>query len=319
MAAAGKGRNRYHSCRKNNNLIIRKPLPPTNQPSLLPVLSLLLAATLWGVIWYPLRLLEDHGLSGLWSTLVSYASALLVASPLLVMRRGELGRQPLPLALLLLAAGWTNVAFVLAVIEGPVVRVLLLFYLSPVWTVLLGWIVLHERLTLTSLGVLMLALTGAVIMLWDPSLGAPWPAGRADWLAVSAGAAFAVNNVCIRQLQQVSLAVKSVVSWVGVVLVAALGLWFTGTASPPVVTAGVWWSAAALGVFGFLVMTLAVQHGVTHMPVQRSAVILLFELVAGAVSAWWLAGEALVLKEWIGGGLIVGGAWLAARQQVRSE
>ena len=32
----------------------------------LPVLSLLFTATLWGMVWYPLRLLESQGLSGLW-------------------------------------------------------------------------------------------------------------------------------------------------------------------------------------------------------------------------------------------------------------
>jgi drug/metabolite transporter (DMT)-like permease len=36
---------------------------------------------------------------------------------------------------LALAAGWTNLAYVLAVIHGEVMRVLLLFYLAPLWTV----------------------------------------------------------------------------------------------------------------------------------------------------------------------------------------
>ena len=45
-----------------------------------PVLSLLLAATLWGVIWYPLRLLDENGLNGLWTSLVSYGVALLVGA-----------------------------------------------------------------------------------------------------------------------------------------------------------------------------------------------------------------------------------------------
>ena len=43
---------------------------------LLPVLSLLFTATLWGVVWYPLRLLEEQGLVGAWSALISYAAAL---------------------------------------------------------------------------------------------------------------------------------------------------------------------------------------------------------------------------------------------------
>lgn len=68
-----------------------------------------------------------------------------------------------------------------------------------------------------------------------------------------------------------------------------------------------------LGLVGMSVMTLTVQYGVTHLPVQKSAVILLFKVVAGAVSAYLLAGETLQICDWIGGGLIVLGAYLSTR------
>ena len=45
---------------------------------ILPILSLLLTASLWGLVWYPLRLLEDQGLSGLWLSLTSYGAVLAV-------------------------------------------------------------------------------------------------------------------------------------------------------------------------------------------------------------------------------------------------
>jgi drug/metabolite transporter (DMT)-like permease len=60
-------------------------------------------------------------------------------------------------------------------------------------------------------------------------------------------------------------------------------------------------------------MTLSVFYGVTRMPVPRSAVILLFELVAGALSSLWLTDEVVLLQEWLGGLMIVTAAWLAAR------
>jgi len=48
--------------------------------------------------------------------------------------------------------------------------------------------------------------------------------------------------------------------------------------------------------------------------VHRSATILLFELVAGAVSSQWLTDEVVTTLEWFGGGLIILAAYLAARQ-----
>ena len=66
-------------------------------------------------------------------------------------------------------------------------------------------------------------------------------------------------------------------------------------------------------------MPLAVIYGVTRMPVHRSAVILLFELVAGAVSALLLTDEVILVREWVGGGLIILAAWLAARIHAEGE
>jgi len=280
---------------------------------LLPVLSLLLAATLWGIIWYPLRLLETAGLAGLWTTLIIYAAAMLPGLVPLLRRFGELRRQPLALAVLALAAGWCNVAFILAVLEGTVVRVLLLFYLSPIWAVLLAWLVLGERFAARAGWVFALALTGALIMLWDPAIGLPWPSESGDWLAVSAGFGFAVSNVMVRRVQRVSVQVKTVVSWLGVLAIAAVWLVLAGEAALPPVDAGTWLGALALGGVGIVIMTLSVQYGVTHMPVHRSAVILLFELVAGAVSSSLLTDEVIHAQEWIGGGLIILAAYWAAR------
>jgi len=64
-------------------------------------------------------------------------------------------------------------------------------------------------------------------------------------------------------------------------------------------------------------MTLTVLYGVTSMPVHRSAVILLFELVAGAASSLWLTDEVILPREWLGGLMIITAAWLAARIHAR--
>lgn len=285
---------------------------------LLPILSLLFAATLWGIIWYPLRLLEDQGLAGLWSALISYGAVLCVFFWVPLRERDALTRNLLPYVLMGLSAGWCNVAFIMAVLDGNVVRVLLLFYLSPFWAVCLGWLLLGERLDLQSLLVFAIAVVGAIIMLWDESLGLPWPRDSADWLAVSSGFAFALSNVFVRGLQNVSVLLKSSGSWIGVVVVAGVWIVFSETAFPAV-AAGVLFAAVALGLCGFLVMTLAVLYGVTNMPLHRSAVILLFELVVGAVSAQLLTEEVVLPKEWLGGAMIVAAAALAAHIHARDD
>lgn len=289
------------------------PISAATGRGALPVFSLLFAATFWGMLWYPLRLLEQAGISGTWQTLISYLSATLVMLPLLRLGRSPLRVRPpaIWMLLLVLAAGWANVAFVLAVIEGEVVRVLLLFYLSPVWASLLGWLLLGERLSGVTLVTVTVGVIGAVAMLWEPGLGLAWPPTRADWLAFSAGLAFALSNVATRRMGEVSVRLRTLAAWLGVVIVAGL-LVQGGDLPVPQASALAWGGAVLLGVVGFFSMTVATIYGVSHMPVQRSAVIMLFEIFAGGVSAWLIAGEAMGLQEWLGGALILGAGFIAA-------
>src|SRR3569833_3599480 len=122
---------------------IGHPVIATNSRSeLLPVVALLFAATFWGILWWPLRWLADTGIPGLWASLLLFVSASVLGLPLLWRQRAQWPRHPAALLGLALASGWCSAAFILAVLDGEVVSVLLLFYLSQVWVVLLFWLFL---------------------------------------------------------------------------------------------------------------------------------------------------------------------------------
>jgi len=285
---------------------------------MLPVLSLLLAASLWGLVWYPLRLLQVQGMNGLWVSFIAFSAAVLASLPWLWRSGPDWRANGRVLFLMSLSIGWCNVAFVLAIIDGTVVRVLLLFYLAPLWALMLGWLLLRETPGRQDLMVFVLAIAGAVTMLWNPDMGLPWPRGEADWLAVSSGLAFSFANVMVRKMRGVSLQGKAAANWLGVALVA--GVWILAARDPlPQAALSVWFGAVLLGWLGFMLMTLTVIYGVTHMPVHRSAVILLFELVIGAVSSLLLTDEVVSPQEWTGGGLIVLAAYLSARVHVHTK
>jgi drug/metabolite transporter (DMT)-like permease len=287
-------------------------LPAKPARDLFAVLSLLIGASLWGVIWYPMRLLEGGGLAGIWLTLLIYAAALAASLPWTWSSLAEFRRSPALLAGLMLAAGWTNIAFVEAVLAGNILRVLLLFYLAPLWQTLMGWVFLHERPSQAALASLLVAMSGALTMLWDAEIGLPWPGGAADWYALSSGFAFAASNVITRKGQGITIRAKALAVWSGVVLLAGAIILLLRVPVPEI-DIGIFSGAVALGVFGILLMTLLVQYGVTHMPVHRSAVLALIELVAGAISQQLLTDETVTAREWLGGALIIAGAYLSAR------
>ena len=283
-----------------------------NNSTLLPVISCLLAATLWGVLWYPLRVLEGMGMPGLWATLIIYLSAFAPVWPYFWKQRNGLRSQGTLFVLLGLFAGWTNLAFILAILEGHVVRVLLLFYLSPIWTLIFGFIFLHERLTTLARYSLFVSLSGALVILWPADISSLLQFNQADQLAISAGVAFAAHNVVARKLGDIPIILKMGSAWTGVVILTVAGLLLFQTL-PPVFGGPSLALAIFTGCVGMSLMTFTALYGVTHLPVHRSAAIMLFEVFAGAVSAALLTEEVLTVREWAGGLLIIFAAWLTIR------
>src|SRR5512145_3214241 len=165
-------------------------------PFLWPALALVINAFVWGTSWWPFRQFEARGLHPLWATVLIYALAVIVIVALRPKAVGQLLRAPV-LWVLVLAAGSTNACFNWAVTIGDVVRVVLLFYLMPLWTALLARPLLGERMDGRAAVRVALALSGAVVVLWPaPDRLAGGPA-LADALAIVGGFSFALNNVML--------------------------------------------------------------------------------------------------------------------------
>ncbi|AFI84001.1 EamA/RhaT family transporter [Methylophaga nitratireducenticrescens] len=271
--------------------------------SKLAILSLLFAATMWGIIWYPMRLFEQAGMSVVWVTLIMYLTAGIASLPIFIKNRYRWEHIPADLLWLALAAGMTNLAFLVALNEGQVMRVMLLFYLSPLWSVILGRWWLGEKLSLAAIIMFVLAMGGTVLMLWRPEVGFPWPHGLADWLALFASLCFAVNNVLSRKLAAVPMALKTTIILWGVVAVSIVVL-LLQQASLPSVDISVWLSAVLVGGGIIIAMTMTVLYGLARMPVYLAAVIMLFELIVAAISSALLTTEMMSLQEWLGGTFI---------------
>jgi len=285
-------------------------------PFSLPTLALLAGASLWGVVWYPYRVLAQAGIDGVWATAFTYGFALVAGACLFPRHARILARIPRLALLMGLAIGWSNLAYVVGVLEGEVMRVLLLFYLAPLWTVPIARIVLGERLDGRGLAAMALAFAGAVTMLWRPELGFPWPESRAEWLGVVAGVLFALGNVLIRKLEGMTDAEKSIVIWAGVTFAALVHLPMSGVEAPRAFALAVDHALPiALVGLALVAMSLTLQYGLSRMEANRAIVILLFELVIAAIAAHVLAGESLHRRDWIGGALIVAGTLAGARRR----
>ncbi|QKO23277.1 DMT family transporter [Rhodoferax sp. BAB1] len=276
--------------------------------------ALVLNAFIWGVSWYPFRLLEAQGLHPLWSTFLIYALALLA---LLAWRPGawrHFLRQPM-LLLLLVAAGLTNVGFNWAVTVGDVVRVVLLFYLMPMWSVLLAWGLLGERPGLSALLRLGLALAGVVIVLKTP--GSPWPLPHSlpDWLALMGGFCFALTNVLLLKLRDTAEEARMVAMFAGGALLAlaTAGLGTPSGLVPALPAVGAsWMGLVLLTSLAFLASNLGLQYGAARLPAATTALVMLTEVVFASVSSVLLGAAELEPRTLLGGALILLAALWAA-------
>ena len=286
----------------------------------LAALALVLNAFVWGVSWWPFRQLEAAGLHPLWATTLIYTLAVLVITLARPAAWRELLSHP-ALWLLVLASGTTNAAFNWAVTIGDVVRIVLLFYLMPLWAVLLARLLLHEPLTRSAMLRVALALAGAMVILWPPGGGLPLPRTLPEALGVLGGFSFALNNVMLRREAARSEGARALAMFVGGALVAGLlvALLMPAGAVPPLPAAASGWMLGALllAVF-FLAGNLALQYGATRLPANATAVIMLTEVLFASVSALALGAGTLDLRLAIGGAAIVGAALLAARQHANA-
>jgi len=286
----------------------------------MPVVGLLSGALVWGLIWYPYRALQETGISGALATGLTYAFAMLCGVfilPKLWRERASLNGWAL---VIILSAGWANLGYVMGMLHGDVMRVLLLFYLAPVWTILFSYWLLGEKLNRYGYAIIWLSLGGALVMLWKPELGLPIPQSVSDWMGLTAGMGFALSNVVTRRSTHLSLDAKAFSQWMGTLTLSLPFLWWQGGVVQQLGT-------IPLPVWGLLLLvglvlcstSFAVQYGVTHMAANRAVVLFLFELVVAAVSSWLLAGESMDLREWLGAALIVSATLLSSRMYQAEE
>lgn len=281
----------------------------------MPYLGLIFNAFAWGLSWWPLRELQRLGLHPLWATVVFFV----LGAVLILMSRPQalhrVMQQP-ALWALAAAAGFTNAAFNWAVSVGDVVRVVLLFYLMPLWAVLLAWWLLGERISKGALLRVVLALAGAVLVLKPVEGGWPRFDGLADWLGLLGGLGFALTNVLLRQQAAQATSARALAMFLGgALLPLALGavLW-------PLSLVPGWpawdthWVLGALAVgLLFFGSNLALQYGASRLPVHTTSVVMLTEIVFATVSSVWWGGATLSSTVLLGGALILGAALLATQ------
>lgn len=262
---------------------------------------------LWGFYWMPVRAMVDLGLPGAWGTVLATVTAAVVLAPFVALRWRALVSAD-KIGLLSVAAG--GAAFTLysiGLVYGRVAIIILLYFLTPVWSVLIARYVMGWHTPALRIVAIFIGIAGLLVML---SAGGtlPMPRGVGEWMSLIAGILWAVGTTGIR--------VKSDLGVIPATFVFAIGATLAGLALAPFFEplpslslgesgAGLLGLALATGVLWWGVSLAALMWATMRLDPARVGILMQTEVIVGAVSAALLAGEHLATLEIIGGGMVV--------------
>ncbi len=152
----------------------------------------------WGLFWIPLRGMDSAGVTDAWATVVFYGMPLVLLSPWIFKNWRRIARCGWSLHFIGIATGVSLAFYSNALLYTEVVRGLVLYYTTPVWSLLLARIVLGETITTPRILAIVFGLAGMLVM-FGIDVGIPWPKNIGDWMALIGAMGWAIAAVLLRK------------------------------------------------------------------------------------------------------------------------
>lgn len=279
--------------------IARHPGPAT--------LGLVAGGALWGLLWVPVRAMEGAGLHGAWPGIAIFAFGIVVMIPILVATKARILAHIWVLIPCGLLTGCAFSLYTSSLVLTDVVRAVLLFYLTPVWSTMLGLAFLGERLTPARIGALLLGLGGLVTILGGGVFQITMNAG--DMLALASGISWAFGSFFLYRAGNVAVTEQVFAFILGAFLVTALTLtlgWSVaggGLGAAALRAAAPWGMLTGLVVVPTLFLTI---WPATILPPARVGLLLMSEIIVGVITAAIWSGDPFGGREAVGASMIVG-------------
>ena len=279
----------------------------TKRKDLLPSLGILIAAIMWGVFWIPVREVESSGIGAVWTSVLIFSASAIAFFPMVVIRWKIMVRGARSIVMAGFLSGLAFALYIIALNLTDVVRVILLFYMTPLWSTLLGIFILKEKLTINRVTGLILAFSGLMVVL-GAGYQIPVPSGLGDWLALLSGLIWSFASVKLFQggaemlLEKVFLFVFFAL--LCSILFALLPLGYEISIPDPNLLRDVWVWVFVIAILMFP-MTFLTIWPTTLLSPGRVGMLLMADVVAGVISAAILTDETFGYRELSGTLLIV--------------
>jgi drug/metabolite transporter (DMT)-like permease len=260
----------------------------------------------WGLFWIPLRGMDAAGVTDAWATVLFYGVPLILFSPWIFRNWRRIARCGWSLHFIGIATGVSLAFYSNALLYTEVVRGLVLYYTTPVWSLLLARIVLGESITTARILAIAFGLAGMLVMFGVDS-GIPWPQNIGDWMALIGAMGWAVAAVLLRKDDgSRSMEICSVYFFYGVIAAIVMAVSpMAGEIEVPE------WSAI-IGVLPWAIPiaiivipgAYAAFWGAPHLNPGLVGLLMMTEISVGGITAAIWANEPLGVRELSGIALI---------------
>ena len=279
----------------------------------------LYAGAVWGLFWIPLRELQDAGFQGLWITVVYFLIPALCLFPVTIWRWKYVKRGGFKLQLTAIISGGALFLYSTSIVYTDVVRAILLFYLTPVWGIILGRIFLGDKISTPRIIAMIMAIIG---MLTIFGLGAkfPLPQNFGDWLGLSSGFMWAIAMVLINKNKNHSTIELTVGFFQWSLIFSLFAVVLLSSDSLPSFDKIVPVIPLMLTFMVLLILpgTYASLWGPKYLNPGVVGLLFMTEIVVGSISVAVLAGEPFGIREITGVLFIAGASMLEPLSQLRN-
>jgi drug/metabolite transporter (DMT)-like permease len=260
----------------------------------------------WGLFWIPLRGMDRAGVTDAWATVLFYGIPLVLFLPWILRHWRRIARCGWPLHFIGIATGVSLAFYSNAMLYTEVVRGLVLYYTTPIWSLLLARMLLGETITTARVLAIVFGVAGMLVM-FGVDLGYPWPRNIGDWMALIGAVGWAIAAVLLRKDDgSRSMEICSVYFFYGVIAAVVLAISpMAGDISAPdwSVVVGVLPWAIPIAII-VIPGAYAAFWGAPHLNPGVVGLLMMTELSVGGITAAIWANEPLGVRELTGIALI---------------
>ena len=257
------------------------------------------ASSLWGLLWVPMRLTESMGVAPLW---VQFWFTTMPALFLACLYFPELMRQRAFWSVYLMSGmciGMGYTLYAVGLLLGSVSKTTVLFYLTPIWSTLLGMFFLGEKPGVRRWAAIAMATIGCCLVMRINPI--EMQLEKVDFLGLLSGVFWGMGTVVLRRYPDADYRNATFAQYISGTLITGVAILLLGIETPDIVASG---KAAAMGaVFGILVFMssfLMIIRVMQYMSPGRVGILMLSEALVAVISAMLFLGEMLTFAQWIG-------------------